>query len=185
MEKPHCLYVELPLTEYRKAWDLQQTIVTAKTRGALENDVVLVLEHPPVYTLGRRGGIENLCVPKERLAREGIEVVPVERGGDITYHGPGQLVAYPLLDIRRARMGITDLVTCLEEIMIETAGDFDVQAQRNPLNRAQSTSCAVSPITVTSAGSKAMPDPSHSLCQAMRAMARRSASSEANPPRGK
>ncbi|MEN8246732.1 MAG: lipoyl(octanoyl) transferase LipB [Thermodesulfobacteriota bacterium] len=130
-----CLYVELPLTEYREAWELQQAIVAAKKEGRLVNDVILVLEHPPVYTLGRRGGIENLCVPRTRLAEEGIDVVQIERGGDITYHGPGQLVAYPLMDIRRARLGVTELVTSLEEIMINTASAFGIQAGRNPLNR--------------------------------------------------
>ena len=135
MKAKSCLYVELPLTEYREAWELQQAIVNARINGPLQNDVILALEHPPVYTLGRRGGMENLCVPRERLAKEGIDVVPIERGGDITYHGPGQLVAYPLLDIRRARLGVTDLVNALEEIMINTAGHFDVQATRNPLNR--------------------------------------------------
>jgi lipoate-protein ligase B len=135
MQNTPCLYIELPLTEYREAWELQQTIVDAKTEGTLTNDVILVLEHPPVYTLGRRGGIENLCVSRDRLTQEGIDVVSIERGGDITYHGPGQLVAYPLLDLRRARMGITDLVDALEAVMINTAAVFGVEAERNPLNR--------------------------------------------------
>ena len=140
--KPHengniatTLYVELPLTEYREAWRLQQTIVAAKKEGRLQSDVILALEHPPVYTLGRRGGIENLCVPRARLAEEGIDVVQIERGGDITYHGPGQLVAYPLMDIRRARLGVTELVTSLEEIMINMAEAFGIQAGCSPLNR--------------------------------------------------
>jgi len=125
----------MPLTEYQEAWELQQTIVKAKVDGILQNDVILVLEHPPVYTLGRRGGIENLCVPQTMLAEKGIDVVQIERGGDITYHGPGQLIAYPLLDIRRARLGLTDLVSSLEEIMINTASVFGIEAGRNPLNR--------------------------------------------------
>lgn len=135
MKNRPCLYVELPLTEYQEAWELQQTIVKAKVDGILQNDVILVLEHPPVYTLGRRGGIENLCVPRTMLEEKGIDVVQIERGGDITYHGPGQLIAYPLLDIRRARLGVTDLVSSLEEIMIKTAGGFGIKAGRNPLNR--------------------------------------------------
>jgi lipoate-protein ligase B len=129
------LYVELPLTEYQEAWELQQAIVKAKMEGRLPNDVILVLEHPPVYTLGRRGGLENLCVSRAKLAQEGIDVVQIERGGDITYHGPGQLVAYPLLDIRRARLSVMDLVASLEEVMINTASVFGVEAGRNPLNR--------------------------------------------------
>ena len=135
MKDRPCLFVELPLTEYREAWELQQAIVNAKKEGTLLNDVILVLEHPSVYTLGRRGGIENLCVPQTRLAQEGIDVIQIERGGDITYHGPGQLVAYPLLDIRRARLSITDLVWSLEEVMINTAAAFGIEAERNPLNR--------------------------------------------------
>jgi lipoate-protein ligase B len=125
----------MPLTGYQVAWKMQQAVVRAKTEGALRNDVILVMEHPPVYTLGRRGGIENLCVPRARLVEEGIDVVQIERGGDITYHGPGQLVAYPLLDIRRAGLSITDLVTSLEQIMVNTAGEFGIRAGRNPLNR--------------------------------------------------
>ena len=135
MQNTPCLFVELPLTEYREAWKLQQAIVKAKVAGTLANDVILVLEHPPVYTLGRRGGIENLCVSKDRLIQDGIDVVSIERGGDITYHGPGQLVAYPLLNIRRACMGITDLVDALEAVMINTAAVFGIEAERNPLNR--------------------------------------------------
>lgn len=130
-----CLYVELPLTGYREAWKLQQEIVRLKSEGLFESDVILVMEHPPVYTLGRRGGLENLCVSKALLEKEDIDVVQVERGGDITYHGPGQLVAYPLIDIQRARLSVTDLVSTLEEIMIGTAAVFGVDAGRNPLNR--------------------------------------------------
>ena len=129
------LYLDLSLTEYQEAWELQQAIVKAKVDGILQSDVILVLEHPPVYTLGRRGGIENLCVPRTMLEEKGIDVVQIERGGDITYHGPGQLIAYPLLDIRRARLGVTDLVSSLEEIMIDIAGVFGIEAGRNPLNR--------------------------------------------------
>ncbi len=129
------LYLELPLTRYQDAWKLQQDIVAAKINGRLRSDVILSLEHPPVFTLGRRGGRDNLCVAEDFLRREGIEVVQVERGGDITYHGPGQLVIYVLWDIKRTRTSVTDLVSALEEIMIRTAASYGVEAQRNPLNR--------------------------------------------------
>ena len=101
----------------------------------MDFDVILSLEHPPVFTLGRRGGRDNLCVAENFLRQEGIEVVQVERGGDITYHGPGQMVIYVIWDIKRSRTSITDLVSALEDIMIRTAASFDVQAERNPLNR--------------------------------------------------
>ena len=130
-----CLYLELPLTGYQDAWALQQDIVVAKIDGRLESDVIISLEHPPVFTLGRRGGRDNLCVPENFLKEKGIEVIQVERGGDITYHGPGQMVIYVMWDIKRYRTSVTDLVFGLEEIMIRTAASFGVAAQRNPLNR--------------------------------------------------
>ncbi len=130
-----CLYLELPQTRYQDAWKLQQEIVAAKINGRLSSDVILSLEHPPVFTLGRRGGKDNLCVAEDFLKKEGIEVVQVERGGDITYHGPGQMVIYVMWDIKRSRTSVTDLVFALEEIMIRTAASFSVAAQRNPLNR--------------------------------------------------
>jgi lipoate-protein ligase B len=130
-----CLYLELSLTRYEDAWKLQQDIVAAKIEGRLESDVILSLEHPPVFTLGRRGGRDNLCVAENFLKQEGIEVVQVERGGDITYHGPGQMVIYVMWDIKRSRTSVTDLVSNLEDIMIRTASSFGVEAERNPLNR--------------------------------------------------
>jgi lipoate-protein ligase B len=130
-----CYYLELPITDYHEAWQLQIAIVQAKNRGILKADVILSLEHASVYTLGRRGGIENLTVSKSFLEKSNIPVVSVERGGNITYHGPGQLVVYPILDLKRAKLGITDLVSRMEDIMIRTAEDFGVRAGRNPKNR--------------------------------------------------
>ena len=85
----HCL--EMPLTEYRAALDLQRNIVLARQTGVIENDVVLILEHPHVFTLGRRAGIENLKASSAFLERKKIPVLPVERGGDITFHGIKQV----------------------------------------------------------------------------------------------
>ena len=76
-----CVYVELPVTDYREAWQLQQTILQHKIEDRSASDIVLALEHPPVFTLGRRGGIENLCVEESVLKKESIDVVRVERGG--------------------------------------------------------------------------------------------------------
>ena len=129
------IYLELPQTPYQEAWKLQQDIVAAKINGRLHSDVILSLEHPPVFTLGRRGGRDNLCVAESFLKQEGIEVVQVERGGDITYHGPGQVVIYVMWNIKRSRTSVTDLVSALEDIMIRTAASFGVEAQRNSLNR--------------------------------------------------
>ena len=88
-----------------------------------------------MFTLGRRGGLDNLAVPLDFLEKEGIPVIHVERGGDITFHGPGQLVVYPIIDLRAAGLGVADYVTALEEVMIRTAADFQVRAERNRKNR--------------------------------------------------
>jgi lipoate-protein ligase B len=109
--------------------------VAARKTPVLESNILLLLEHPAVFTLGRRGGLENLTVSREFLDKSGIPVIQVERGGNITYHGPGQLIAYPIIDLEAARLDVDKYVELLEEIMIRTAREFDVQAQRNPLNR--------------------------------------------------
>lgn len=131
MTRSTCLYLELPLTDYREAWELQRKIVTAKISRSLSRDVILVLEHPPVYTLGRRGGIENLCVSKAFLERKGIAVVPVERGGDITYHGPGQIVGYPIIDLESFKPDIRWYMRSLEEVIIRTLADYGLKGERS------------------------------------------------------
>lgn len=130
-----CLLIDLPLTPYAQALDLQHRLVAARSDGRLARDAVLMLEHAPVFTLGRRGGLEDLIVSRERLAQMGVEVVPAERGGLITYHGPGQLVVYPILDLKALGIGVRELVAALEEIMIDTAADFGIVADRDARNR--------------------------------------------------
>jgi lipoyl(octanoyl) transferase len=122
-------------TAYEQARDLQLQLVDARQNGGVARDTVLLLEHPPVFTLGRRGGRESLLVSEEMLARHGIPVVQVERGGNITYHGPGQLVVYPIVHLPGLRIGVVDMVDRLEEVMIRTCHDFGVAAGRNALKR--------------------------------------------------
>ncbi len=130
-----CHRIDLPVTAYGPALDLQHRLVAARHGGHLACDPVLFLEHAPVFTLGRRGGMEDLIVPRQRLETAGIAVVAAERGGLITYHGPGQLVVYPILDLKRIGLGVLELVEALEEAMIRTATDFRVEAGRDPRNR--------------------------------------------------
>jgi lipoate-protein ligase B len=130
-----CFLMNLSLMEYRAALDLQRNLVLARQTGVIENDVVIMLEHPPVFTLGRRAGIENLKASRAFLERKKIPVIPVERGGDITFHGPGQLVVYPIIDLVKAGLNVTDYVTSLEEIMLLTASDWNIPAKRNSINR--------------------------------------------------
>lgn len=128
------LAIELPPTEYGEAQSLQTRCVAAKRRGHLAHDVMLLLEHPPVFTLGRNGGRENLMVSDAFLAETGISVMPSERGGNITYHGPGQIVGYPLLDLFRARMAVGGYVEALEEVMIAVARQWGIEAVRDARN---------------------------------------------------
>jgi lipoate-protein ligase B len=129
------LLVDLPVTDYEEAWKLQKEIVAAKADKIIGDDVVLCLEHPRVFTIGRRGGRENLMVDDAFLEREGVAVIEVERGGDITYHGPGQLVLYPIVNLERAGMDIGGFITSLEEVMLQSASALGISAERNSLNR--------------------------------------------------
>jgi lipoate-protein ligase B len=127
--------VDLPVVAYAPALDLQHRVLSAVQNKTFVGGVILMLEHSPVYTLGRRGGRDNLCVAEDVLAQAGIDLVSTERGGDITYHAPGQLVVYPIVDLKKARLGVVDFVSALEEVMILTAADFGIDAVRNDLNR--------------------------------------------------
>lgn len=127
--------LDLPQTDYQRALELQYQLVAARKDNRLAHDTLIMLEHQSVYTLGKRGGKENLKVSPEFLQHSGIQVVPIERGGNITYHGPGQQVVYPIIDLQASRLSVADYVNGLEEVMIRTVRQWDVRAERNPLNR--------------------------------------------------
>jgi lipoate-protein ligase B len=129
------LCIDLPATGYREAWNLQGQLVAARKDKIIDTNVVLLLEHPAVFTLGRRGGLNNLAVSEDFLEKAGIPVLQVERGGSITFHGPGQLVMYPIIDLQAARLRVLDYVENLEEVMIRTALHWGIKAERNPINR--------------------------------------------------
>jgi len=129
-----CLFIQYPLMEYPASRKLQQKLVALRKNKNIPDSLVL-LEHPSVFTLGNRGDRKNLKASEAFLKAAGIPVVHVERGGDITYHGPGQLVGYPIWDLQQARMKVVEYINCLEEVMIRVAADWGVSAKRNPLNR--------------------------------------------------
>jgi lipoate-protein ligase B len=129
------LSVDFERLDYREAWALQEKLVTARRAGSLQNDIVLFLEHPPVFTLGRRGGRECMLVTEAFCEKAGIPIIQVERGGTITYHGPGQLVAYAIIDLQSARIKIVDFVSGLEDVMLQTAKRCGIAAERNDANR--------------------------------------------------
>lgn len=119
----------LGLVPYAQAHHLQERLVVARQRG-LVPDTLLVLEHPPVITLGRGAKEANLLVPREGLRARGVDVHDVGRGGDVTYHGPGQMVCYPILDLAPDRQDVRRYVRDLEETMIGLAADYGLSAER-------------------------------------------------------
>ena len=129
------LSIDFDRIGYREAWELQGNLIIARKERRLQNDIVLFLEHPPVFTLGRRGGRESLLVSEEFLEKAGVQVIQVERGGNITYHGPGQLVVYPIVDLQTARIKVVDFVSGLEEVMLRTTANWGIAAERNSANR--------------------------------------------------
>jgi lipoyl(octanoyl) transferase len=114
---------------YAAALELQHRLVAARKRGEL-NDTLLLLEHPPVFTLGRSAREEHILASREFLDQIGIQVFRVERGGDVTYHGPRQLVGYPILDLRHFRQDVGWYVRALEETLIRALGNFGLNARR-------------------------------------------------------
>ena len=119
--------------EYQAAWDLQKELAARRLAGEI-GDTLLLLEHPPTLTMGRASHAEHLLATPEQLEREQIEVVEVDRGGDITYHGPGQLVGYPILNLREPphTPDLHRYLRHLEEVLIVTLAQFGVTADRFP-----------------------------------------------------
>ncbi len=128
------IYEDLGRLEYKQALDIQLNAVTAKIKKPDQPDLIFMVEHPPVFTIGKNSTTNNLIVSKTFLASKGINVVQTKRGGDITYHGPGQAVMYPIIDLDKHKIGIKDFVNGLEEMMILTVQDFGIQALRNSKN---------------------------------------------------
>ena len=128
------LLVDLGLLPYAQVHELQVELADWRHRNGESRDVFLLVEHPPVFTLGRHGSSEHLGVSPAFLKKRGIEVVTIERGGEITYHGPGQLVLYPILSLRARHLGVAAYVELLEELMLLVAADFGVIAGRDARN---------------------------------------------------
>jgi lipoyl(octanoyl) transferase len=131
---PTWLMVDLGQIDYQDAHSLQIDLVSARQDGRIEKNVLLLLEHSPIFTVGRRGDRRNLKIDEDELRRCRIAVVSVERGGDITYHGPGQLVGYPIVELEKNELDVSRFVWKLEEVMIRTAADFCLSAVRDHRN---------------------------------------------------
>ena len=120
--------------KYLEVLDLQRELVKLR-QGQSIPDTLLLVEHEPVITLGRRGSTSNILSSSEQLASQGIKVRQVERGGDVTYHGPGQLVGYPVIDLAARKIGVRQFVDLLEETIILTLADFGLRAGRQSQHR--------------------------------------------------
>lgn len=142
---------ELELVDYRSAWDYQEALLqknvaakaaaravehagSANEKGIAPRTVnhLLLLEHPPVYTLGKSGHEENILISQERMEQEGIQYFKTNRGGDITFHGPGQLVGYPILDLEKFYTDIGRYLRNLEEVIIRTLAVWGLRGERSP-----------------------------------------------------
>src|SRR5687767_4098246 len=121
----------LGVVRYDEALAMQRQLVEDRRAGRIP-DLLLLLQHPPVITLGVKGdgGRANIVATEERLAELGIEVSETGRGGDVTYHGPGQIVGYPILDLRPDRCDVHRYVRDLEEVMIRVCADYGLSAER-------------------------------------------------------
>jgi lipoyl(octanoyl) transferase len=125
------LTTQLGTIPYALALDLQRDLARRRIAGEIDEDLLLLLEHPPVVTLGRTAKEAHIVSTPERLRARGIEVFEVERGGDVTFHGPGQLVGYPILDLKRHRRDLHWYLRQVEEALIVALGDTGIDAERN------------------------------------------------------
>ena len=122
-----CSVISLGIADYSTAWDLQRQLHAQVVSGALP-DLLLLLEHPHVYTLGRRGRQSHILASEDSLARLGAQTHETDRGGEVTYHGPGQIVGYPIINLRRRGGGVRDYVETLERMLIGALAEYGIDA---------------------------------------------------------
>ena len=126
-----CIAPYLGMVPYERALKLQEKLAQARKDGRI-GDVLLLLEHPPVFTVGRFKGEEDMTIPPETLVREGIAVVHTNRGGSVTFHGPGQLVGYPILHLRENGLGVREYIHKLEETIIKLLLALGIEGRTIP-----------------------------------------------------
>jgi lipoyl(octanoyl) transferase len=127
--------IDAGIVDYRRMWDEQLQLfgklVDAKVEHhPIDEEYIILVEHNPVYTLGRHGNPANMLIDRQLLAERGIECIQIERGGDITFHGPGQLVVYPIIDLEAHHKGIKDYVDTLEETVIRLIARYGIKGER-------------------------------------------------------
>ena len=125
-----CFVVKAGLIDYKKALKLQESVFQYKKEGKLQEDVVILLQHPPTITIGRKGSLKEILVGIRELKQKGVFFYEIGRGGKVTYHGPGQLVGYPILDLRSYGRDLHLYLRGLEEVIIKTLDEFGIKAHR-------------------------------------------------------
>jgi lipoate-protein ligase B len=125
-----CRVVNLGLQDYWEVYQYQKELVQAKVNKKQCYDTLVLVEHPPVFTLGKTGSMENLHLPPEQMAERGIAGYKIDRGGDITYHGPGQLVVCPIIRLEHHGKDLRKLIWKYEEVIIRTLNDFGILGSR-------------------------------------------------------
>jgi lipoyl(octanoyl) transferase len=123
-------YLDLGFIEYKEAWELQKKIHSKRVLGEVQ-DFLFLLEHPNTYTLGKTAHKENLTGSETYLKENHISVFDIDRGGDITYHGPGQIVGYPIIDLNDWKKDTHKYLRALEEVIIKTCEDYSLKCERN------------------------------------------------------
>jgi len=131
---PKGYIIDLGLIDYKEAWDLQHDLWARRVKGEVP-DLLLFLEHPHVITLGRRGNRSSLIASPEVLEAMAIPIYHVERGGDVTYHGPGQLVVYPIFNLKEYGYRLIRFVDQLEEVILGVLKDFGMEGRKDSSNR--------------------------------------------------
>ncbi|HEY7750987.1 MAG TPA: lipoyl(octanoyl) transferase LipB [Ignavibacteriaceae bacterium] len=131
MENKSLTFCDLGLIGYKEAWDLQYEILNRRTKNEID-DVLLLLEHPHTYTLGKTADKSNLISSEEMLHQKEISIFEIDRGGDVTYHGPGQIVGYPIIDLSSWQKDTHKYLRALEEVIIRTLDHFNISGTRNP-----------------------------------------------------
>lgn len=127
--------IDFGLTPYREIWEMQrklqnELIAKKKEKKLIKNEYLLVGEHFPVYTLGFHGNAENLLINEEALKAQGCECIRIERGGDITFHGPGQIILYPIIDLEKHNLGVKAYVSLLEESVLNLLRGYGIKGER-------------------------------------------------------
>ena len=123
-------YCDLGTIDYKETWELQRYIFDQRSKNKID-DILLLLEHPQTYTLGKTADRQNLVGNEEYIRKNNISVYDIDRGGDITYHGPGQIVGYPIFNLSNWKRDTHKYLRALEEILIQTCADYGLTAERN------------------------------------------------------